>query len=115
MSALITLLFTSLYLFIIYEQRQAVVNEGMSRLQTRMMDIFNDNELIADATGVRYHQIKMPGSAATSQGFPPGMRIHGESMPTGRGSIPQRALLFPVSPILTLYVCLRRRSLFGIG
>ena len=57
MSALITLLFTSLYLFIIYEQRQAVVNEGMSRLQTRMMDIFNDNELIADATGVRYHQI----------------------------------------------------------
>lgn len=55
MSALITLLFTSLYLFIIYEQRQAVVNEGMSRLQTRMMDIFNDNELIADATGVRYH------------------------------------------------------------
>ncbi|VEB84073.1 Uncharacterised protein [Citrobacter koseri] len=115
MSALITLLFTSLYLFIIYEQRQAVVNEGMSRLQTRMMDIFNDNELIADATGVRYHQIKNAGQCGNLSRFSPEMRIHGESMPTGRGSIPQRALLFPVSPILTLYVCLRRRSLFGIG
>ena len=45
-SALITLLFTSLFLFIIYEQRLADVNEGMNRLQTRMLDIFNDNEMI---------------------------------------------------------------------
>ncbi|MDU1757372.1 MAG: GGDEF domain-containing protein, partial [Citrobacter sp.] len=57
-SALTTLLFTSLFLFIIYEQRLAAVNEGMNRLQTRMLDIFNDNEMIADATGVRYRQIK---------------------------------------------------------
>ncbi|ENR8888466.1 TPA: GGDEF domain-containing protein [Citrobacter koseri] len=71
MSALITLLFTSLYLFIIYEQRQAVVNEGMSRLQTRMMDIFNDNELIADATGVRYHQIKNAGQCGNLSRFSP--------------------------------------------
>nr|WP_301295078.1 GGDEF domain-containing protein [Citrobacter amalonaticus] len=60
-SALITLLFTSLFLFIIYEQRLATVNEGMNRLQTRMLDIFNDNEMIADATGVRYRQIKSAG------------------------------------------------------
>lgn len=60
-SALITLLFTSLFLFIIYEQRLATVNDGMNRLQTRMLDIFNDNEMIADATGVRYRQIKSAG------------------------------------------------------
>nr|WP_289712120.1 GGDEF domain-containing protein [Citrobacter amalonaticus] len=55
------MLFTSLFLFIIYEQRLATVNEGMNRLQTRMLDIFNDNEMIADATGVRYRQIKSAG------------------------------------------------------
>lgn len=57
-SGLITLIFTSLFLFIIYEQRMAAASEGVNRLQARMMDIFNDNELIADAIGERYHHIK---------------------------------------------------------
>ncbi|MGI3452808.1 GGDEF domain-containing protein, partial [Citrobacter arsenatis] len=57
-SGLITLVFTSLFLFIIYEQRMAAASEGVNRLQARMMDIFNDNELIADAIGERYHHIK---------------------------------------------------------
>lgn len=57
-SGLITLIFTSLFLFIIYEQRIAAASEGVNRLQARMMDIFNDNELIADAIGERYHHIK---------------------------------------------------------
>ena len=56
-SGLITLVFTSLFLFIIYEQRMAAASEGVNRLQARMMDIFNDNELIADAIGERYHHI----------------------------------------------------------
>lgn len=42
-SGLITLIFTSLFLFIIYEQRMAAASEGVNRLQARMMDIFNDN------------------------------------------------------------------------
>lgn len=70
-SALITLLFTSLFLFIIYEQRLAAVNEGMNRLQTRMLDIFNDNEMIADATGVRYRQIKTAGQCGEMSQFTP--------------------------------------------
>ncbi|EOD1041972.1 GGDEF domain-containing protein [Citrobacter farmeri] len=70
-SALITLLFTSLFLFIIYEQRLADVNEGMNRLQTRMLDIFNDNEMIADATGVRYQQIKTAGQCGEMSQFTP--------------------------------------------
>lgn len=70
-SALITLLFTSLFLFIIYEQRLAAVNEGMNRLQTRMLDIFNDNEMIADATGVRYRQIKTAGQCGEMSQFIP--------------------------------------------
>lgn len=57
-SGLITLIFTSLLLFIIYEQRMAAVSDGVNRMQARMMDIFNDNELIADAIGERYHHIK---------------------------------------------------------
>ncbi|MFI3411067.1 GGDEF domain-containing protein, partial [Citrobacter braakii] len=57
-SGLITLIFTSLFLFIIYEQRMAAVSDGVNRMQARMMDIFNDNELIADAIGERYHHIK---------------------------------------------------------
>lgn len=60
-SGLITLLFTSLFIFVIYEQRLAAASDSMNRLQTRMVDIFNDNELIADATGERYHQIKNAG------------------------------------------------------
>lgn len=70
-SALITLLFTSLFLFIIYEQRLAAVNEGMNRLQARMLDIFNDNELIADATGVRFRQIKTAGQCGPASLFTP--------------------------------------------
>lgn len=57
-SGLITLVFTSLFLFIIYEQRMAAASEGVSRLQAHMLDIFNDNELIADAIGERYYHIK---------------------------------------------------------
>ena len=57
-SGLITLIFTSLFLFIIYEQRMAAASEGVSRLQAHMLDIFNDNELIADAIGERYYHIK---------------------------------------------------------
>lgn len=36
----------------------AAVSDGVNRMQARMMDIFNDNELIADAIGERYHHIK---------------------------------------------------------
>lgn len=95
MSALITLLFTSLYLFIIYEQRQAVVNEGMSRLQTRMMDIFNDNELIADATGVRYHQIKNAGQCGNLSRFSPGIQFMGNQCRPGADPFRNGHYCFP--------------------
>lgn len=68
-SGLITLIFTSLFLFIIYEQRKATASEGINRLQTRLMDIFNDNELIADAIGERYHHTINGGRCGNKSRF----------------------------------------------
>ncbi|MBW9351211.1 GGDEF domain-containing protein [Citrobacter sp. EC_71] len=70
-SGLITLVFTSLFLFIIYEQRIATTSEGINRLQARMLDIFNDNELIADAIGERYHHIKNDDQCGDISQFTP--------------------------------------------
>lgn len=70
-SGLITLIFTSLFLFIIYEQRTATASEGINRLQTRLMDIFNDNELIADAIGERYHHTINGGRCGSKSRFVP--------------------------------------------
>lgn len=70
-SGLITLIFTSLFLFIIYEQRMATASEGINRLQARMLDIFNDNELIADAIGERYHHIKNDDQCDNAAQFVP--------------------------------------------
>lgn len=61
MSGFVTLILTSLSLFIHYEQCRSVVSEGLTGLQNYMLDEFNTNELISDAMGVRYHQIKSMG------------------------------------------------------
>lgn len=81
-SGLITLIFTSLFLFIIYEQRMAAVSDGVNRMQARMMDIFNDNELIADAIGERYHHIKSGEQCGDISQFAPAMKWNGELTPT---------------------------------
>lgn len=70
-SGLITLIFTSLFLFIIYEQRMATANEGITRLQSRMMGIFNDNELLSDAISERYHHIRSVGQCGDMSQFVP--------------------------------------------
>ncbi|HAU4331866.1 TPA: GGDEF domain-containing protein [Citrobacter freundii] len=70
-SGLITLIFTSLFLFIIYEQRMATASKGINRLQSRMMDIFNDNELLSDAIGERYHHIRNAGQCGDMSQFVP--------------------------------------------
>lgn len=56
-SAAVTLLCLALWLIFIHQNRLSRVNEGMSALITQMIIVFNDNELIADATGVRYRQL----------------------------------------------------------
>jgi diguanylate cyclase (GGDEF)-like protein len=57
-SAAITLLCVSLYVVFAHQKRMAEVNERMSVLVTQMISVFNDNEMIADATGVRFQQIR---------------------------------------------------------
>ncbi|HAT3954610.1 TPA: GGDEF domain-containing protein [Kluyvera ascorbata] len=56
-SALMTLGLICVTLFILYSRAMSQVNEGINALQNQMTEMFNDNELIADATGVRFQQI----------------------------------------------------------
>jgi diguanylate cyclase (GGDEF)-like protein len=57
-SAAITLLCVTLYVVFAHQKRMAEVNERMNTLVTQVISVFNDNELIADATGVRFQQIR---------------------------------------------------------
>lgn len=57
-SFVITLVCLILFVAFIYQKRQSQVNEGMNALIAHMHTVFNDNELIADATGVRFQQIR---------------------------------------------------------
>ena len=57
-SAVVTLLCVALYVIFIHQKRLSDVHEGMNAMVTQMTTVFNDNELIADATGVRYQQIR---------------------------------------------------------
>lgn len=57
-SAVITLLCVTLYVLFAHQKRMAEVNEQMNAMVTKVISVFNDNELIADATGVRFQQIR---------------------------------------------------------
>lgn len=57
-SAAITLLCLTLWIFFLQQNRLGKVNDGMNAMITQMIIIFNDNELIADATGVRFQQLR---------------------------------------------------------
>ncbi|MEO3988987.1 GGDEF domain-containing protein [Pseudocitrobacter cyperus] len=67
----ITGLFIFLYLFFMYQRALNQVNDGITTLESKMLAIFNDNELIADATGVRYQQIKSHGLCGSLNDFRP--------------------------------------------
>lgn len=67
----ITGLFIFFYLFFMYQRALTHVNEGINNLESEMLAIFNDNELIADATGVRYQQIKANGLCGSPDDFRP--------------------------------------------
>lgn len=56
-SLVVTLISLILYLIFNFQARKSEVNISMSALVDHMQTVFNDNELIADATGVRYQQI----------------------------------------------------------
>lgn len=110
-SGVITLIFTSLFLFIIYEQRTATASEGINRLQTRLMDIFNDNELIADAIGERYHHTINGGRCGDMSRFVPREAGNGGLTPTESGCIRRLEPLSLSRLINRLYVCLPPQSL----
>ncbi|MGU3412255.1 GGDEF domain-containing protein [Enterobacteriaceae bacterium C34A] len=57
-SAAVTLLCVSLYVTFAHQKRMAEVGDRLNELVSRVIMVFNDNELIADATGVRYQQIR---------------------------------------------------------
>lgn len=52
-SAAITCLLVCIALFFLYQRALSQVSEGVNTLQNQMMTIFNDNELMAEAAGVR--------------------------------------------------------------
>lgn len=58
LAAVVTLALTALWVIFVYQKRLADVSEGIGRLQSEMATIFNDNELIADATGTRFQQLR---------------------------------------------------------
>ncbi|MBB1199578.1 GGDEF domain-containing protein [Enterobacteriaceae bacterium 89] len=70
-SAVITLLSVTLYVLFAHQKRMTDVNEGMNSLVTQMTTVFNDNELIADATGMRYQQIRGTSECGGLSGFKP--------------------------------------------
>jgi diguanylate cyclase (GGDEF) domain len=67
----ITGLLIFFYLFFMYQRSLAHVDNGIDALKTNMLAIFNDNELIADAIGVRYQQIKGDGRCGSLDDFRP--------------------------------------------
>lgn len=70
-SALITSLVTVLCVVFVYQNRLAALNAGMNRLVSEMNHVFNDNELIADATGVRFHQNRTSGKCGSPEPYQP--------------------------------------------
>lgn len=69
-SAAITCLLVCIALFFLYQRALSEVSEGVNTLQNQMMTIFNDNEVMAEAAGVRYQQIsrhELCGDAAIFQ------------------------------------------------
>ncbi|MRS13498.1 diguanylate cyclase [Enterobacteriaceae bacterium RIT691] len=70
-SAAITLITIALYLLFAHQKKMAEVHDGMNRMVTQMTTVFNDNELIADATGVRFQQIRGTSECGGLAGFKP--------------------------------------------
>lgn len=70
-SAVITLFCVTLYVMFAHQKRLTEVSEGMNALVTQLTTVFNDNELIADATGVRYQQIKGSSLCGSLKDFTP--------------------------------------------
>lgn len=70
-SAVVTLLCVTLYIAFAWQQRMAEVNERMNALVSRTIMAFNDNELIADATGVRFEQIRGTRECGDLSAFAP--------------------------------------------
>ncbi|WP_281549383.1 GGDEF domain-containing protein [Kluyvera cryocrescens] len=56
-SAVVTCLLICLALFFLYQRALSQVNESIHELQNQMMTMFTDNELMAEAAGVRYQQV----------------------------------------------------------
>lgn len=56
-SAAVTCLLVCTAIVFFYQRSVSQVNEGINALQSQMVSMFNDNELMAEATGVRYQQI----------------------------------------------------------
>ncbi|MFP5596223.1 GGDEF domain-containing protein [Kluyvera sp. 142486] len=56
-SVVVTFLLICLAVFFLYQRTLSQVSEGVNAMQSQMMTMFNDNELMAEAAGVRYQQI----------------------------------------------------------
>ncbi|MEB4673921.1 GGDEF domain-containing protein [Enterobacteriaceae bacterium G50] len=92
----ITGLLIFLYLFFLYQRAISQVNDGINALESNMLAIFNDNELIADAAGVRYQQLKSNDQCGDLNDFRPrnrdewGINADRSFLNTGYGTLISR-------------------------
>lgn len=70
-SAVVTCLFICIAIFFLYQRTLSQVNEGINELQSQMVTMFNDNELMAEAAGVRYQQISRHSLCGNADVFRP--------------------------------------------
>ena len=94
-SAAITCLLVCIALFFLYQRALSQVSEGVNTLQNQMMTIFNDNELMAEAAGVRYQQISRHELCGDGDIFQPhagawGINADPETLAPDRGALVTR-------------------------
>ncbi|WP_416871083.1 GGDEF domain-containing protein [Kluyvera sp.] len=91
-SAAVTCVLICIALFFLYQRAISQVNEGVSALQSQMVTLFNDNELMAEATGVRYQQVIRHALCGDTDVFRPredawGINANAEALNTDRGAL----------------------------
>ena len=94
-SAAVTCLLVCIALFFLYQRALSEVSEGVNTLQNQMMTIFNDNELMAEAAGVRYQQISRHELCGDAAIFQPhagawGINADPETLAPDRGALVAR-------------------------
>lgn len=105
-SATIACLLVCVALFFLYQRALSQVSEGINLLQNQLVTRFNDNELMAEATGVRYQQVSHHALCGDADIFRPRGDVWGINATPGSYNPQHGALVtrLPERSALCLYV-----------